>query len=641
MKKHFYILVIILGLLANHAKIQAQPYNGGEIGWECQQNGNYIFYLKAYRDCAAVTFASTQTLSSNSPITNISLTLASGYPKEISPSCNADSAYNRINCSNLPPYPQNFFSGAITEYLWKSNPITISGTPPATGWIFYWLSCCRPPSSNISNSSSMNYSLRAIMYPNDSMNTYPCYDNSPFFAEPPRTIIPKGNSSFSYYAFDEDMDSLVYSWGQPFMSANNPITNYTSGYSYSSPLPNSSFNANNIAATLNSETGIMEATVFNNGAFVVSVNVKSFRKGNLIADVSRESQLIVYDIQSTNTAPQFSGNIDTTVYVGDIINLSFSATDFQFLPLGAPQEIRMKFIGQEFGNYVPPTGSITTGRFDSIGCQNPPCAQLNPAHAPGEYLSGQFGITTNFTWQPGCSHISETAGGNGLENNYYFIVNTQDDFCPVPAISAKQIKIRLRDRSPLPSVDSLWVDFDYTNYESIIHWAPVQDTNNQFLSYNLYHSTNSNGPFILVDSITDINTTQSILNTGLVNEAYFYIIVKSQTYCNHIPQYTDSTSASMILTNIEKNHFDKSFQLNACKPNPAKESTEISFSVQYANDVIFQLTDLQGKTLERQTIKASKGNNTIQQKLEKLEKGLYFYSIELDGLKKVGKLIVE
>lgn len=640
MKKLIYILLITSTFITTTSIIQAQPYNGGEVGWECQQNGKYIFYLKAYRDCAGPIFSSTQTLSSNSPLTSISLTLVSGYPKEISPICNADTNYFHISCSNLPPYPQSYNSGAITEYLWKSDTIALLGIPPASGWIFHWTSACRLPSSNISNSYTLGYSLRAIMYPNGGKNAYPCYDNSPSFAEPPRTIIPKGNSSFSYYAIDNDMDSLVYNWGIPWSAVNQPITNYFTGYSHTSPLPNSNFNTNNIAATLDSETGILETTVFNNGAYVICVNVKSFRKGILIADVYRESQLVVFDSITTNTAPQISGNIDTIIFVGDAINLTLSATDFQFLPLGAPQEIKMKFVGQQFGSYIPPSGSSSLGQFDSIGCANPPCAQLNPAPAPGEYLSGQFGLATNFIWQTECDHISEIAGGNGYENKFYFIINTQDDFCPVPAVSAKKIKIHIKDRAPLPSVDSLWVDFDYMNYNSVLEWTPAQDSNNQFISYNVYYSSNALGPYALVDSIININTTQSIINTGLVNEAYFYIIVKSHTYCNNIPQYTDSTTTAMILTDIIKHPTDEIFQLLTCKPNPAKENTIISFRLKHANKAIFQLTDLQGKVLDQQIILATKGINRFQQNLENLEAGIYFYSIEVEGLKKIGKLIV-
>jgi hypothetical protein len=637
MKKHFYILVIILGFLANHAKIQSQPYYGGEIGWECQQNGKYIFYLKAFQDCNTITFGTMEYLYSNTPLGSIALNIVPGYPKEISPSCNSNSAYTHITCLTANQY----HSGGVKEYLWKSNEIALNGIPPTTGWIFHWTSCCRPPSDNIINATSLGYSLRSVMYPNGNKNAYPCHDNSPSFAEPPRTIIPQGNSSFSYHAIDADFDSLVYVWGQPWSSLGNPITNYVSGYAFSNPLPDSSFNPKNVATNLNSKTGIFETTVYNPGAYEACVNVKSFRKGVMISNVYRENMVVVYNSDTTNNSPQISPNqIDTTVFVGDIINLNISATDFEFLPLGPPQEIRMKFIGQEFGSYVPPSPT-SSGQFDSLGCPFPPCARMNPAPPPGQYMNSHFGINSNFSWKTDCNHLSENAGGNGFENSFYFIIDTQDDFCPVPAVSSKSIKIKIKDHKPLPSVDSLWVHFDYVNEKCILQWTPVIDSNNQFLSYNLYYSSNPYLPYTLVDSITDINTVNSNINIGLVNEAYFYMVVKSRNYCNYELNSPNSTSASLILTNIHENHTENTFQLIACKPNPAKESTEISFSVLYANDVIFQLTDLQGKTLERQTIKASKGNNTIQQNLENLEKGMYFYSIELDGLKKVGRLIVE
>ena len=39
--------------------------------------------------------------------------------------------------------------GAVEEYIWRSDPITLLGTPPSEGWHFTWGSCCR--SSNIDN----------------------------------------------------------------------------------------------------------------------------------------------------------------------------------------------------------------------------------------------------------------------------------------------------------------------------------------------------------------------------------------------------------------------------------------------------------------------------------------------------------
>ena len=78
------IMLIALFLLSAFA-VYPSHYMGGEITWECTNNGKYIFTLKAYRECAGILYANTQTINSNSSAGNFTVTLQSGYPKDISP----------------------------------------------------------------------------------------------------------------------------------------------------------------------------------------------------------------------------------------------------------------------------------------------------------------------------------------------------------------------------------------------------------------------------------------------------------------------------------------------------------------------------------------------------------------------------
>ena len=62
--------------------------------------------------------------------------------------------------------------------------------------------------------------LRAIMYPYTTggvaQNTSPCFDSSPYFNEKPKTIICNGYPfSYSHNASDNELDEIVYSWGDP------------------------------------------------------------------------------------------------------------------------------------------------------------------------------------------------------------------------------------------------------------------------------------------------------------------------------------------------------------------------------------------------------------------------------------------
>ena len=97
------------------------------------------------------------------------------------------------------------------------------GIPPNTGWQFTWDNCCRNAAiTNITTPSSAGFTLRASMYPFVDPTTGiptpadPCFDSSPEFKEQPKTILCTGFAfSYSHNAFDEELDELIYSWGEP------------------------------------------------------------------------------------------------------------------------------------------------------------------------------------------------------------------------------------------------------------------------------------------------------------------------------------------------------------------------------------------------------------------------------------------
>ena len=113
--------------------------------------------------------------------------------------------------------------------------------------------------------------LRAIMYPYNGQNTFPCYDNSPTFAELPTTVICSGYPfTYNHNAFDKELDSLGFEWA-PALNGNisTPVT-YQSGYSYNSPLPGPAQNPNNVAAYCKSYNGEISYTSLYKRSFCYS-----------------------------------------------------------------------------------------------------------------------------------------------------------------------------------------------------------------------------------------------------------------------------------------------------------------------------------------------------------------------------------
>ena len=314
----------------------------------CTNNGKYIFTLKAYRECAGITYANTQTINSNSSAGNFTVTLQSGYPKDISPVCNSNPAFSHIACATTTVSN----TGGVSEYVYKSSALTLNGVPPVSGWIFTWEDCCRNPCANITGSINLGWRLRAIMYPYNNTNANPCYDNSPVFAEIPRTVICSGYPfTYNHNAFDKELDSLSFAWGQPLLDNGSPVTSYASGYSYTNPLPGPSQNPNNVSGTVNPINGEISFTSFTTGAYVTSVKVTAWKCHIKVAEIWRDIQVVILPC-GTNTPPvvpaPFPMNPNPyldTVYAGDTVHFSLAATDFQFLPNGTPQTVSIEASG--------------------------------------------------------------------------------------------------------------------------------------------------------------------------------------------------------------------------------------------------------------------------------------------------------
>lgn len=550
MKKILLSLLVLMTMFNNN--LYSSHYMGGEITWECipsgQANaGKFIFTLKVYRECNGIQFSTTQTLNSTSPGGNIALTEISGWPKDISPVCNSAVGLTHITCAGATTNN----SGAIQEHIYRSQPVLLNGVPPVGGWLFYWGSCCRNPSTNIANATSQGYRLIAKMYPYSNTNTYPCFDNSPYFAEKPNTVICSGYPFLiNSEAYDNEQDSLVYEWAHPLGSAGNPINSYYSGYSYNSPFPGTSNNSNNIPASLNSTNGQISFTSYTTGAFVNDVKVTAYKNGVKVAEIIREMQTTILSC-GTNSPPTINppfangtSYIDT-VFAGQTANLIVGANDIGFLSNGNPQTVYLKSTSTQYGSYIPATSNSVATFSTTTGCSNPPCATLTPAPSASNPISGSLGVATSFNWTTNNSHL------NGSNNKvYYFTFTTKDDFCPVPGISVKNIKIVVT-KPPRLSPPTIKCAEVLNNGNVKLGWAPINDDSlNRFSKYHLFSSNSPSGPFVQIANFTNMyNLSYIDLACNANQNPVYYYMKTSDKYFNELGESSDTISTIFLNAN--------------------------------------------------------------------------------------------
>ncbi len=461
--KAFIKLTILLNFFITSLSFGSH-IKGGEITWQCQGNGQYVFYLRLYRDCNGIPLGWTSyniNISGNPSLTTIPINLIT--VNDLTPP----------GCGNSCGAP-NGYAGALEEDIFRSNPVTLSGTPPPTGWIFYWdAECCRANADNLVN--EFNTVIRSVMYAYNGLDANPCFDSSPSLTEKPVPAICIGyNYTYNIIAYDTDHDSLSYKFdyiydnGSPGNGPGNPLQ-YVNPYSYNNPLP-----GNPMVDSFNGSFTFFPPAGTPQGDYSISIKASSYRCGQIISEVSREILITLHASGCTgvvattgstiNHPPQinpapfqdpntgfYTSYIDT-VNVGDTINFSLNITEFeQDLNSMQPQQFWIDMFGSEMDS-----GSA----FPYTECALPPCAHLNNPTPQGPF---QLAHQMQFNWITDCAHPYNSCGKEYTP--YYFVVSVKDDACPIAATNNITITVVVRGLEIIANGNTLSVNTPYTNLQ--------------------------------------------------------------------------------------------------------------------------------------------------------------------------------
>lgn len=514
---------------------------GGEIRYKNLGGNSYQFELIFYRDCngADVNPVSEQLKVWNHPSLN-SITVNFISRQDISPTCSpVTGSPGPLLCGSGSNGGNGL--GAVEKVLYRSGSITLTGTPPANGWIFTYENFSRSNTvSNLLNPANYGITLSAKIYKLDTP------DDSPVFFQDPHFVSCAGTPyTFNGNAIDPNLDSLVFSFGIPYDNIQGATYNppvdpipvpFEVGFSATNPTPNQSLNPANIPSSLNPISGELSFTSVNIGNYVVKIVVKSYRQGILISEVEREMQLMVLPCSSGNNAPfiaaPFPGNsFETTVNAGDLVNFTLNATDTDLLQDGSAQTMTMSGSGPMYG----------TNFTSSTGCLIAPCATLNTTLP----LSGVGSISTDFNWQTTCDHITNAQGNVQDQMTYNFVFRVQDNFCQVPQVSYATITIHVLNPGIIEAPEINCIQTANTD-DLTIFWTPVSNVNNAFVSYQIFSVQNG-----LIGTIPDI-TANSFVVPAIYTHHEFYLAVQSG--CNGGTLKYSDTVSNIFLTLVNPNN---------------------------------------------------------------------------------------
>ena len=538
MKHHlplFQYLQVSVAFMILFSALPSQAFfRGGEITWECTPQGNFLFKMKLYRDCAGPgTFGDTLWIKSNFPGFD-SIGMVRTAIHDITPLCDCPSG-TALSCATATQTG----SGALEEHIYTSQAffstgVPLTGVPPATGYYFAFEGCCRAPSDNIAPGNS-NFAIRSVMfnYNNTPINT--CFDYTPVFLESPVVITCSGNSNhYLPKMLDRELDSVTWTYARPLHNIDTPVTAYNAYYSFISPLPNQLHDSANIPASLNPQNGQLYFTSYTTGSYTIVIKVTAYKCGHKVAEVFREMPVIILPC-SANNPPEISINgqpsiaFTDTVFPGTFISHIITATDTDTCQGSMPpglQTVKLSTFGKQYASPMMSAPWLSPG---SWSCLNPPCATLSPVIYYDSVLTGSPSVQTTFTWQTDCQHLATNDGCGVTTNVYNFYFTATDNYCPVPAKRTMLLRVVVIPKPLLPSPPVVCADVQ-PNGDVALSWHEPEDSLMVFDSYHLYASGQPAGPFMEVDSLFNIGQTSYLhqMAGAQMYPVYYRLNIRSQ-----------------------------------------------------------------------------------------------------------------
>lgn len=554
------LLTLVLGFFAFQAN--ATHLLGGEIIWKCKPNGKYQFELVVYRDCGGANLPQTTQYIAN----NAGVSIACSYIQtvDVIPVCRN---------TTIPCNGANSGEGVMQRFIYRSGEITLTGTPPASGWYFTWSLCCRP--SSISNgSANQGYLLRAVMYPyTPPGSTSPlsagttgaptCYDSSPNFLEAPQ-VVTCTNTDVIYnnLGYDPDLDSLRYFWAPPLMGSAWPgsTVTFSTGYSPTSPLPSG---AGSTPAKVDTLSGSVTFNSAMAGSWATCIKIEAWRCNQKVAEIFRDIPIVTKSCTpgtgfcpvTSSEPPKVIWTPDLTLanpaipivvqnqagdtlyryvegYPGDTVRFTMKATDGDLHPDCIPESVKFEASG---GNL-----SDATNYNNANSCLfNPPCATIT-SNNPGGVFEYSQQNEVEFEWIIECDHLfyQEYQCGT-LKSEYDFYFRMQDDACPLPNISYEKLLVKALNYMPRNvDVDNSCIFQDPVTGAVTFNWVNTQDTGFNFDHYIINH-IDTLGVSTVVATITDWST-QSFTHTGAHPNAKNAYTIQTAGGCGLLTEPTDT-----------------------------------------------------------------------------------------------------
>jgi hypothetical protein len=312
----FSLVIITWSATASHIV-------GGEMSYVCLGNNDYQINLKVYRDCynGLALFDNPTYISIFDGVGNVYTTIPIYFP-------GSDTLSIGSNCGSLPG------NLCIEEATFTT---TVNLPPTAGGYKLEYQRCCRSLIiQNIEDPTSTGITVVATI-PDTAIAD--CNSSPVFNIPPPTAFCAYFPISYDQSATDPDGDSLVYELCSATNGADD-ITPYPipalpySDATYTVPLSGTYPFFSDPALSIDPSTGLITGTITSIGIFDLTVCVKEYRNGSLIATHQRDmGQVVTFDGGPATAVETMDNSSGISVYpnpASDIVAVSIQGNENPF-----------------------------------------------------------------------------------------------------------------------------------------------------------------------------------------------------------------------------------------------------------------------------------------------------------------------
>lgn len=473
--KHYLLLFFAVFSFCFSAK--ATHITGGQIYWERNATGQFIFYAEMYIDVTPGVAQPFDSIYIFSPIdTIVAHTIGT----------------------------ETFLGGCTTgnyiqgKKVFKSDPITLTGTPPASGWEFYINTCCRGGNvTNINNPSSTGFRIFAKMYQGAGI-THPNgqYPVSAQLVDNQAFQLSGGNYSIPLVKNNPFLDSVSVEFS-PVYGGTWQVA-YEPGYSYTNPFGSTgavyppTIDVDNV---LRIQPAIVDY-------YTTGFLAKTYVNGALYSEQLLDVVTVVDASPTTNSPPDISINpANTNVTVNTLPpNPNTGVANVHNITIAQGSMASIGLIGLDtLGEKVKPIlwnkdayGVSTVSAWDSLSGEF--SLEINPNNFPYSLGAGQ---TVNFT----------------------VFVGSYDYGCKISGGSMHQFNVTAQ--IPTPCANICMTALDTANLKAYVYFDAPELGTGDIYHYWHYESLGGSGLNFTSSTLPDKDT---ILELSVINSNSFHTL---------------------------------------------------------------------------------------------------------------------